>query len=43
MDNWTEIRRRALVDGQSKRSVQREFYIHWKTLQKLLAHPEPTG
>jgi transposase len=43
MDNWAEIRRRVLVDGQSKRSVCREFDIHWDTLQKILNHPEPPG
>ncbi len=43
MNNWAEIRRRVLVDGQSKRSVCREFDIHWDTLQKVLNHPEPPG
>lgn len=43
MENWTEIRRRVLVDHQSKRSVCREFNIHWDTLQKILNHPEPPG
>jgi transposase len=43
MDKWIEIRRRVLVDGQSKRSVCREFDIHWDTLQKILGHPEPPG
>src|SRR5262249_49620513 len=43
MENWAEIRRRVLVDGQSKRSVCREFDIHWDTLQKILNHPEPPG
>jgi transposase len=43
MENWAEIRRRVLVDNQSKRSVCREFDIHWDTLQKILNHPEPPG
>jgi transposase len=43
MDKWTEIRRRALVDGQSMRQLQREFHLHWKTLRKILDHPEPPG
>jgi hypothetical protein len=43
MDQWTEIRRRALVDGQSMRQLQREFHLHWKTLRKILDHPEPPG
>ena len=32
MDQWAEIRRRVLVEGASKRSIQREYKIHWKTL-----------
>jgi hypothetical protein len=28
MENWAEIRRRVLVEHQSKRSVCREFDIH---------------
>src|SRR4051812_16513295 len=43
MENWAEIRRRVLVDGQSKRSVCREFDIHWDTLKKILDHPGPPG
>jgi hypothetical protein len=43
MENWAEIRRRVLVDGQSKRSVCREFDIHWDTLQKIPHHSEPPG
>ena len=43
MEKWTEIRRRVLVDGQSKRSVCREFNIHWDTLAKILGHSEPPG
>jgi transposase len=43
MENWAEIRRRVLVDHQSKRSVCREFDIHWDTLQKISNHPEPPG
>ncbi|WP_406694323.1 hypothetical protein V5E97_24930 [Singulisphaera sp. Ch08] len=43
MQNWAEIRRRVLVDGQSKRSICREFDIHWDTLQKILLHNEPPG
>src|SRR6476620_4440701 len=43
MYNWSEIRRRVLVDGQSKRSICREFDIHWDTLQKILANDEPPG
>ena len=43
MQEWTEIRRRVLVEGASKRSVCREFGIVHKTLQKILAHTEPPG
>lgn len=43
MDKWTEIRRRVLVDGQSKRSVCQEYDIHWDTLIKILGHSEPPG
>jgi transposase len=43
MENWAEIRRRVLADGQSKRSVCREFNIHWDTLQKILVHAGPPG
>src|SRR3954447_18189858 len=43
MENWAEIRRRVRVDGQSKRSVCREFDIHGDTLPKILDHPEPPG
>ena len=43
MEKWTEIRRRVLVDEQSKRSVCREFHIHWDKLTKILGHSEPPG
>jgi hypothetical protein len=43
MDQWAEIRRRVLVDGESKRSIQREYHLHWRTLQKILNQPEPPG
>ena len=43
MDQWTEIRRRVLVNKQSKRSVCLEFGIHWDTLVKMLEHAEPPG
>jgi transposase len=43
MDQWADIRRRVLVDGESKRSVQRRYKLHWKTLQKILDQPEPPG
>jgi len=43
MEQWAEIRRRVLVEGCSKRSVCRQFGIHWDTLSKILAHSEPPG
>ncbi len=43
MDKWAEIRRLILVEGRSKRSVCRQFHLHWDTLQKILEHAEPPG
>ncbi len=43
MDQWTEIRKKILVDGVSKRQVMEEEGIHWETLKKILAHSEPPG
>ncbi len=39
MEQWTEIRWRVLVEGVSRRQLQRETGLHWKTLQ----HSEPPG
>jgi len=43
MDDWSEIRRRVLVEGVSRRQILRETKMHWRTLQKILAHSEPPG
>lgn len=43
MEQWARVRRRVLVDKQSKRSVMSEEGLHWETLQRMLAHPEPPG
>jgi transposase len=43
MRQWTEIRRKVLVEGVSKRRVCREHGIAFETLQKILSHPEPPG
>jgi len=43
MDEWTEIRRKVLVEGASKRSVQRDYGIGHQVLAKILANPEPPG
>jgi len=43
MDMWTEIRRKVLVEGVSKRQIRREYGIAAETLEKILANPEPPG
>src|ERR1039457_4114917 len=43
MEQWTEIRRRVLVEGVSKRQILRETGMHWSTLQKILTHSVPPG
>jgi len=43
MEKWAEIRRLVLVEGRSKRSVCRQFDIHWDTLRKILGHSAPPG
>jgi transposase len=43
MEQWSEIRRRVLVEGVSRRQILRETGMHWQTLQKILAHSEPPG
>ena len=41
MRQWTEIRRKVLVEGASKRSVMAEYRMSHPTLEKILANPEP--
>lgn len=43
IDQWARVRRKVLVDGQSKRSVMSEEGLHWETLQKMLSHSRPPG
>jgi transposase len=43
MENWSEIRRRVLVEGVSRRQILRETGMHWRTLWKMLKHSEPPG
>jgi len=43
MEWWSEIRRRVLAEGVSKRQILRETGIHWETLEKVLTHSEPPG
>ncbi len=40
---WTEIRRKVLVGGVSKRQIRREYGIAAETLEKILANPDPPG
>lgn len=41
MEKWVEIRRKVLANEASKRSICREYEIHWDTLQRILKYPEP--
>ena len=41
MQEWTEIRRKVLVEGVSKRQIIKDYRIGDRTLEKILAHPEP--
>src|SRR5215510_12205025 len=41
MQLGADIRRRVLVEGVSKRQILRETGMHWRTLEKVLANPEP--
>ena len=43
MEQWTEIRRRVLVEGVRKREILRETGMHWSTLEKILRHSAPPG
>jgi transposase len=43
MEQWTEIRRRVLVEGVSRRQILRETGMHWRTLRKILEHSQPPG
>src|ERR1019366_9205681 len=43
MNDWTEIRRRVLVAGVSRRQILRETGMHRRTLKKILEHSEPPG
>jgi hypothetical protein len=43
MEQWSEIRRRVLVDGVSRRQILRETGMHWLTLKKILEHSQPPG
>ena len=43
MEEWSEIRRRVLVDKESRRQILRETGMHWRTLRKILQHSQPPG
>src|ERR1019366_9091151 len=43
MEMWTEIRRKVLVEGASKRSIRRDYRISARTLAKMLANAQPPG
>jgi len=43
MEQWARVRRKVLVDGESKRSVMSAEGLHWETLQKMLSHSQPPG
>ncbi len=43
MEQWAEMRHRVLVQGHSKRSICREYGVHWDTLRKILKHSQPPG
>jgi len=43
MQLWTEIRRKVLVEGVSKRTIIRDYGVGWRTLDKMLELPEPPG
>lgn len=36
IDQWTDIRRRVLLEGLSKRQVLCETGMHWRRLEKAL-------
>ena len=39
MEQWSEIRRKVLVEGVSKRQICREYGVGWGTLEKMLELP----
>jgi len=43
MDWWAGIRLEVLRGESKKREILRREGIHWETLKKILAHPEPPG
>ena len=43
MEKWTAVRRDVLVDGLSKRAASEKYNLNFRTIQKILRHPEPPG
>jgi transposase len=43
MELWSEIRRKVLVEGVSKREICRDYKMGWRTVDKILEHAEPPG
>ena len=43
MEQWTSIRQRVLVHGESKRKVLGDTGLHHATLEKILTHSQPPG
>jgi transposase len=41
MDKWTRIRRDVLVDEMSRREACLKHNLNFRTIQKILKHPEP--
>ncbi len=43
MNLWTEVRRAVLAGGMSRREAAEKFQLNFRTIQKILAHEEPSG
>jgi transposase len=43
MEQWSEIQHKVLVDKVSKRQIRRDYGVSARTLEKMLANPEPPG
>ncbi len=43
MELWSEIRRKVLVEGVSKREICRDYKMGWRTVDKIVEHAEPPG
>jgi transposase len=43
MEMWTDIRRKVLLEGASKRSMRKDYRIGSEALKKILANADPPG